>query len=426
MTDTATETTAGTDEAATAKTGGTEGGEGRIGAQTSADSSVPPADGESADVEAQTTAATDTPPEVTPEQRARREQRRAERAAARRESAAGQADAAPAETSTEELTQDDVRQADEDFQTQVLSDAEAGTEEEDGLSNFEKAILLGLGAVATGAILNNGDEVVSNSGDRLIVQREGELRVLKDDNALLRQPGAQVETQTYNDGSTLTTVTRQNGSRVVTVRSADGTVLRRTLYRADGTEVALIDDLSDTVQPVDVSQLPQVQERDAVTLAGSDDAALRAALTANLLARSDRTYSLEQVRDIQPVRDLAPEVELDTVTFATGSAAIQPSEADELGSLGRAISQIVQENPSTVFLVEGHTDAVGDAAYNLGLSDRRAETVALALTQYFGVPPENLVTQGYGEQYLKVPTLEAERANRRAAVRNITQLLRDS
>ena len=318
-----------------------------------------------------------------------------------------------------------MRQADEDFQTQVLSDSEAGQDEE-GLSTFEKAILLGLGAVATGAILNNGDEVVSNSGDRLIVQREGELRVLKDDNALLRQPGAQVETQTYNDGSTLTTVTRQNGSRVVTVRSADGTVLRRTLYRADGTEVALIDDLSDNVQPVDLSQVPEVQDSNAVTLAGSDDAALRAALTANLLANSGRTYSLEQVRDIQPVRDLAPEVELDTITFATGSAAIQPSEADELGTLGRAIASIVQQDPSAIFLVEGHTDAVGDAAYNLGLSDRRAETVALALTQYFGVPPENLVTQGYGEQYLKVPTLDAERANRRAAVRNITQLLRNS
>jgi len=66
----------------------------------------------------------------------------------------------------------------------------------------------------------------------------------------------------------------------------------------------------------------------------------------------------------------------------------------------------------------------GQQGYNLALSDLRAETVALALTQYFDVPPANLVTQGYGEFLLKVQTQAAEQANRRATVPNITQLLR--
>ena len=73
--------------------------------------------------------------------------------------------------------------------------------------------------------------------------------------------------------------------------------------------------------------------------------------------------------------------------------------------------------------IEGHTDAVGNAAYNLALSDRRAESVALALTEYFDVPPENLVIQGYGEYDLKVPTEASEQENRRVAVRRITPLL---
>ncbi len=60
---------------------------------------------------------------------------------------------------------------------------------------------------------------------------------------------------------------------------------------------------------------------------------------------------------------------------------------------------------------------------NLTLSDRRAESLALALTEYFDVPPENLVVQGYGEGYLKVPSDGDERANRRVAVRRITPLL---
>ena len=66
---------------------------------------------------------------------------------------------------------------------------------------------------------------------------------------------------------------------------------------------------------------------------------------------------------------------------------------------------------------------MGAATYNLALSDRRAETVALALTEYFDVPPENMVVQGYGESDLAVQTLDAERVNRRVAVRRITPLL---
>ena len=123
------------------------------------------------------------------------------------------------------------------------------------------------------------------------------------------------------------------------------------------------------------------------------------------------------------MRELAPEVELDAITFRSGSAAIDPSQAEELASLGRVMERIVNDRPWEVFLIEGHTDAVGDAGYNLALSDRRAETVALALSEFFDVPPENMVVQGYGERFLKIETLEDERQNRRAAVRRITPLL---
>jgi outer membrane protein OmpA-like peptidoglycan-associated protein len=47
----------------------------------------------------------------------------------------------------------------------------------------------------------------------------------------------------------------------------------------------------------------------------------------------------------------------------------------------------------------------------------------MVLSEEFGVPPENLTTQGYGEQFLKVETDGPERRNRRVAVRRITPLL---
>jgi OmpA-OmpF porin, OOP family len=49
--------------------------------------------------------------------------------------------------------------------------------------------------------------------------------------------------------------------------------------------------------------------------------------------------------------------------------------------------------------------------------------VAIALSHHSQVPAENLTSQGYGEQYLKIPTDGPERQNRRVTVRRITPLL---
>jgi len=91
--------------------------------------------------------------------------------------------------------------------------------------------------------------------------------------------------------------------------------------------------------------------------------------------------------------------------------------------IAEGINQALSANPQETFLIEGHTDAIGADVDNLSLSDRRAESVALALSERFQVPAENLVTQGYGKQYLKIPTEAPERQNRRVTVRRITPLL---
>ena len=118
-----------------------------------------------------------------------------------------------------------------------------------------------------------------------------------------------------------------------------------------------------------------------------------------------------------------PRIDLDTMNFESGSWEIAPDQMQRLAAIAQAIQQAIQRNPAEVFLIEGHTDAVGADVDNLSLSDRRAESVAVVLTEQFQVPPENLTTQGYGEQYLKVPTEAAERQNRRVTVRRITPLL---
>lgn len=94
---------------------------------------------------------------------------------------------------TETFVEGDVRTADKDFEAAAISDVAASSGiNNGGLTNFAKALLVGLGAVAIRSILSNGDEVVSNFGDRVVLQgTDVQLRILKDDDVLLRQPGPQ-------------------------------------------------------------------------------------------------------------------------------------------------------------------------------------------------------------------------------------------
>jgi outer membrane protein OmpA-like peptidoglycan-associated protein len=139
--------------------------------------------------------------------------------------------------------------------------------------------------------------------------------------------------------------------------------------------------------------------------------------------RIERRYALDEIRYSEPLRARMPRVDIDTVNFESGSWEITPDQADRLAFVAQGISRAIQRNPREVFLVEGYTDSTGNDVDNLSLSDRRAESVAVMLTNQFSVPAENLTTQGYGKQFLKIPTDGPERANRRVAVRRITPLL---
>ena len=340
---------------------------------------------------------------------------------------APEADAPPpagVTVTTETVTTTVTRTSYQEFDTAPVR---IGTDKKSHLSDLEKVGLVALGALVIGAMINdNRQQVVSNTGDRVVVrQYDGSYVVYKDDNALLREPGSTVTTQTFRDGSTRVIVERADGSQITTIRDASGRVLQRVAYDNKGRATILIDDMQPEIW-VDVRDLPRPRPNRTMTELEDQNAALRAAMAAADIEDLGRKFSLRQIRTIPQVRDLAPTITMNTITFASGSAAVEPSEAARLNKLGKLITDLIAENPNEVFLIEGHTDAVGSAASNLALSDRRAESVAKALTEYFDVPPENLVVQGYGESELLVPTGSDERANRRVAVRIITALLQQT
>lgn len=349
---------------------------------------------------------------------------------------AAEADAETAvDVTTEMVTEQTSRSSDEEFKDWTPEDLNAATGQQGtapqatsngGMSDLEKAGLLALGAAVVGGILLNGQRVAANTGDRVVVvDDDNDYRILKDDDALLRQPGSDVRTQRFSDGSTRSNVMRGDGSEIVTIRAADGRVLRRVLIEKDGREYMLFDD-TQSFEPVVVRNLPKPPVDTFDYQAANDRAGLRAALLAADQRDIGRSFSLQQVRDINEVRQLSPEINLRNVTFATASAAIQPSQAKQLQQMGTLMRDVIAEDPTELFLIEGYTDATGEKGYNLLLSDRRAESVALAFNEYFDVPAENMVVQGYGERFLKIPTEEAERVNRRVAVRRITTLMRQS
>jgi outer membrane protein OmpA-like peptidoglycan-associated protein len=279
-----------------------------------------------------------------------------------------------------------------------------------------------------------GAEILREMGDRLILQFGDQVLVESDDRRRLSRGAREVYTEELRNGRTRETIIRPNGTRIVTIRNVYGDVIRRSRFTPDGYEQVLsyvdesdYDRLRDWRDPgldlppirIDIPEDEYIL--DASGGYGADD--YYAFLDQPPVEQVQRLYSVDEVKRSARVRDITRRVDLDTITFEFGSASIAESEIVRLEGLANAMDRMLKENPAETFLIEGHTDAVGSNLANLALSDRRAEAVALALTDVFGLPPENLTTQGYGEEYLKIDTDEPERENRRVAVRRITPLV---
>lgn len=108
----------------------------------------------------------------------------------------------------------------------------------------------------------------------------------------------------------------------------------------------------------------------------------------------------------------------DGVTFATGSASINPGFYDTLNKVAESLIKY----PNSLVDVYGFTDTTGSNALNQKLSEDRARAVADYLVAR-GVARSRIETRGYGEQYdyLRVKTGDgvAEPLNRRVEIKII-------
>lgn len=79
--------------------------------------------------------------------------------------------------------------------------------------------------------------------------------------------------------------------------------------------------------------------------------------------------------------------------FGFNEDSLQESARLSLMKLGL----LIQKNPDSTFIIEGHTDTTGSEEYNLQLSKRRAESVSTWLTSSLSLSSERLKTKAYGE-----------------------------
>jgi outer membrane protein OmpA-like peptidoglycan-associated protein len=277
--------------------------------------------------------------------------------------------------------------------------------------------------------VQDGRTIITEPGRVIIRDPSGMAIVRHNELERFRYGARDIQTQQLG-GETRTVVVRPDGSQVITVVGRDGQLLRRLRRDPAGREIVIIDNTYRDPHafggfyvdlPPPMVRIPY--NRYIVDAADAPPELIYDTMLAPPVDRIERRYTLDEVRYSPNVRMLMPSIDVNSINFDTGSWDIAPDQAAKLQVIADGLNRAIQRNPREVFLIEGHTDAVGNETDNLSLSDRRAESAATLLTQQFGVPAENLTSQGYGEQYLKEETQGPSRINRRVTVRRITPLL---
>lgn len=105
-----------------------------------------------------------------------------------------------------------------------------------------------------------------------------------------------------------------------------------------------------------------------------------------------------------------------SIGFKSGSDVLTGSSSAALDDIAAAIVALLQADPAAKVAIEGHTDAQGDADFNLELSQERADAVRDYLVGR-GVEPGALTATGYGEAR---PVASNDTDKGRAANRRVT------
>jgi outer membrane protein OmpA-like peptidoglycan-associated protein len=143
------------------------------------------------------------------------------------------------------------------------------------------------------------------------------------------------------------------------------------------------------------------------------------AVVGNILDKQERDLRQDMAGSGAQITNTGDELIVtlpEAITFDTDSTYVRPSLQDDLS----ALSNNLLDYPDSTIDVIGHTDSVGDAAYNQNLSSRRANAVAQILRDN-GVPSRRIRAFGRGETS---PVASNNTASGRAANRRVEVVIR--
>ena len=144
-----------------------------------------------------------------------------------------------------------------------------------------------------------------------------------------------------------------------------------------------------------------------------------AAHTANADAIAKSALLQQQLDDLQArPTDRGMVLTLGDVLFTTGQADLKTGATSNLSKLAAFLNNY----PDRTVLIEGHTDSVGSSDYNIGLSQRRAESVKSYLTSQ-GISADRLTASGKGEGE---PVTENESPSGRQQNRRVEVIISNS
>ena len=151
-------------------------------------------------------------------------------------------------------------------------------------------------------------------------------------------------------------------------------------------------------------------------LAQAEQARLEAdkQLAAAEAARARAAKLQKELTDLQAKpTDRGMVLTLGDVLFDTGRAELKSGAFSTMDRL----ATFLRENPERTVAIEGHTDSVGGDAYNLALSDKRAEAVRNALLSR-GIAGTRVTSKGMGEStpVASNDTAEGRQRNRRVEI----------
>jgi OOP family OmpA-OmpF porin len=102
---------------------------------------------------------------------------------------------------------------------------------------------------------------------------------------------------------------------------------------------------------------------------------------------------LPPVPAAEPTADITKYCLTLDIKFDIDKAIIRDEYRDEIGR----VAAFMQQYPTTTTVIEGHTDDVGSAEYNMTLSQKRAESVVNYLVEKFGIDRTRLSARGFGK-----------------------------